>query len=353
MLLRLIAISLLMVAASSARAQEARGNLFPPVDANGNSTGPVPTNAWIDLRQTNLETTTVQKTPPWVEAVHLVAPSSNSGAEPKTVFRVRLAQPQTDFRALLVRLFFDDMAYAQPEVVAWDETGAQVIRSGPLGSGVNLPISDTIIVPTLGTSAIDVEVPGDGSTVRGIYLDWMTSSEVARPASVDQRDLVTTTFNVTPTLRAPAQDSQHFGTVTATLAAETIRIGVTPEEAAGFEFQLEAQPLLALLTFEVATPEVEAAPRVVVNGNDLGPAALVMPDLADPGYRGKMQALVPQMQFQYTGWMRAQKIVPATLLRTGTNDVFILNGGSSPSAVRATQIQLKYMWEKADYLLKP
>ena len=65
-----------------------------------------------------------------------------------------------------------------------------------------------------------------------------------------------------------------------------------------------------------------------------------------------MKSLVRQMEFQYTGWMRAQKMVPADLLKVGTNDVIIISGGAGASAIRATQIQLKYLWDKSDYLLR-
>ena len=59
------------------------------------------------------------------------------------------------------------------------------------------------------------------------------------------------------------------------------------------------------------------------------------------------------MHFHYTGWLRAQKIVPATILKVGTNDLVVVNGtGSGSSAIRATQIQLKYIWDKSDYLLR-
>jgi hypothetical protein len=59
------------------------------------------------------------------------------------------------------------------------------------------------------------------------------------------------------------------------------------------------------------------------------------------------------MRFQYTGWLRAQKLVPAANLRAGTNDILITAGASTgASAIRATQIQLKYLWDKSDYELK-
>jgi hypothetical protein len=111
------------------------------------------------------------------------------------------------------------------------------------------------------------------------------------------------------------------------------------------------QPLLALLTFEVASPRVDSPPEVYVNGTDIGPVTLTLPELADPGYRGETGSLVRQMNFHYTGWLRAQKVVPSTNLSVGTNIITIVSG-SGTSAVRATQIQLKYLWDKSDYLLR-
>src|SRR5436190_3197492 len=251
------------------------------------------------------------------------------------------------------RLFFDDKPGRQPELVAWDESGTHVLRSGPLGSGINLPSSDSVMIPMTGASSIDIEVPGDGKTVRGAYLDWMTSSNVVHPLNADRRDVIPEPFSSMPPLHAPLQDAEHFGTVTATLAAEAIQIGAQIQESAAFQFGIEAQPLAALLTFEVANPRIDAPPEIYVNGQDIGPVSLALPELADPGYRGEMEPLVRQMHFQYTGWLRAQKTVPAGSLKVGTNDLMVVNGaGSGPSAIRATQIQLKYVWDKSDYLLR-
>ncbi|MDQ3080931.1 MAG: hypothetical protein M3R07_01805, partial [Gemmatimonadota bacterium] len=93
---------------------------------------------------------------------------------------------------------------------------------------------------------------------------------------------------------------------------------------------------------------------VYLNRVNLGPASLPLPELADPAYRGEMKPLVRQMRFQYTGWLRAQKLLPASSLRAGPNDVIVIAGAGTPaSAIRATQIQLKYVWEKFDYQLIP
>ena len=351
MLLRIVACALISSVALSARGQQALPqNLSPTVEVP--TAGPAfPEKAWLDLRQNAPVKSTTQTAPDWVESVGMDSPRVVNGVA-KSVFRIRLTKPAGDYSVLFFRLFFDDIPDAQPELVAWDEVGAQILRSGPLGSGIGVSTSESVVIPAQEVSTIDIEVPGDGKTVRGAYMDWMTISEVVRPVNADHRDLIAEPFSALPALHAPEQDTEQFGTVTATLAPETIRIGSTMDKGAAFQFGMEAQPLLALLTFEVASPKIDAPPEVYVNGENVGAATLSLPELADPGYRGEMQSLVTQMSFQYTGWVRAQKIVPASSLKIGTNDVIVVAGqGTSSSAIRATQVQLKYLWEKSDYLL--
>lgn len=283
----------------------------------------------------------------------MTASKTTENGETKSVFRIRVSQPGIDYSVLFFRLFFDDKPGARPELVAWDESGTQVVRSGQLGSGVGLPSSDSVMIPMFGISTIDIEVPGDGKTVRGAYLDWMTSSEVVHPLKAEHRDVIPEPFNSMPALHAPAHDVEQFGTVTATLAADMIRIGPDIQEGAVFQFGIESQPLLAVLTFEIASPRIDSPPEIYLNGESIGPVSLTLPELADPGYRGVMEPLLKQMHFNYTGWLRAQKILPASAIRTGNNDLIILNGpAGSGAAIRATQIQLKYLWDKSDYLLK-
>ena len=254
----------------------------------------------------------------------------------------------------MLRLFFDDKPGQQPTITAWDESGSNVLRSGLLGAGIDLPSSDTVILPMLGISAIDIEVPGDGTTVRGAFMDWMISRNVAHPLSAQPREVMPEPFAAAAPLQIPEQDTETFGTVTATLAPETIRIAASVQHGAAFQFGLEALPLMALITFEVSTPRADSAPEVYLNGENLGPASMTLPDLADPGYQGESERLVAGMRFYYTGWVRGQKLVPAASLKVGTNDLLVISGPGTPvSAIRGTQIQLKYLWDKSDYLLRP
>jgi len=351
MVFRIVALIWLIGATSSALAQEAFSDGLPRKenDATAQSTAE---NAWIDLRQHPSAASRPQSAPSWVEAVNMTSATGMDGT-PRTVFRIRVARPAGDYQVMFFRLFFEDNANTRPEIVAWDESGSQVLRSGELGSGVGLPTSDSVMIPMSGISTLDIEVPGDGKTIRGAYLDWMTSSEVVHPVNAEHRDIIPEPFSSLPPLHSPEQDLEHFGTVTATLASEAITIGSDAQHGATFQFGIETQPLLALLTFEVASPRIDSPPEVYVNGEDVGPATLTLPELADPGYRGQMESLLKEMRFQYTGWLRAQKLIPVGNLKVGANDVIILSGAArSTSAIRGTQVQLKYLWEKSDYLLQ-
>jgi hypothetical protein len=351
MLLRAV-FAILLAAICRVSAQEALTDALPaPGDATQQA---VPESAWLDLRQNSAQNSKPQNAPAWVEALTVLpGETTEGGATTKSIFRIRVTQPSPDYQVLFFRLFFDDKADQQPELVAWDESGTHVLRSGTLGAGLNLPSSDSVLIPMTGASSIDIEVPGDGKTVRAAYLDWMASSEVVHPVNTEHRDVIPEPFSSVPTLHAPPDDLENFGTVTATLAADTIRIDEQTQQNASFQFPIEAQPLTALLTFEVANPRIDAPPEIYLNGQDIGPASLSLPDLADPAYRGEVETLSTQMHFNYTGWLRAQKIVPAASLKAGTNDLVVVNGtGTGASAIRATQIQLKYIWDKSDYLLR-
>ncbi len=346
------AFAIFLAAVCRVCAQEALTEGLPsPVEVTAQS---FPESAWLDLRQNAPRNSKTQNTPAWVEALTLLpGETTELGGTSKSIFRIRVTQPSSDYQVLFFRLFFDDKPNQQPELIAWDESGTHILRSGTLGVGMNLPNSDSVLIPMTGASAIDIEVPGDGKTIRAAYLDWMTTSQVVHPVNAEHRDMIPEPFSSAPALHAPPEDVENFGTVTATLSADPIRIDGETQESAVFQFPIEAQPLTGLLTFEVANPTIDAPPEVYLNGQNIGPVSLTLPDLADPGYRGAVEPLTPQMHFHYTGWLRAQKIVPATILKVGPNDLVVANAvGTGSSAIRATQIQLKYIWDKSDYLLR-
>src|SRR5213592_1686558 len=215
-----VALAIFFAAVSRVCAQEALSEALPsPIDMIAQ---PAPETAWLDLRQTAPRNSKTQNAPAWVEALALLpGETTEGGGMSKSVFRIRVTQPGPDYRVLFFRLFFDDKPNQQPELIAWDESGTHVLRSGTLGSGINLPSSDSVMIPMTGALSIDIEVAGDGKTVRAAYLDWMTSSNVVHPLGAERRDVIPEPFSSMPPLHSPTQDEEHFGTITATLASET------------------------------------------------------------------------------------------------------------------------------------
>ena len=186
---------------------------------------------------------------------------------------------------------------------------------------------------------IDVEVPGDGSTVRGAYLDWMASSEVAHPLHAETRDLIPEPFAGNMPLHMHGHrhrtvwngDRARSPTKHSRSGPSVQKCGVVPI------WDGIATTAGACSRSKLRVPKVDAPPEIYLNGENLGPVTLVLPDLADPGYRGEMRSLVRQMQFQYTGWLRAQKLLPVSRLKVGTNDLIIVaetGPDTPPSAPR-------------------
>ncbi len=216
MVFRLVGIALFLGATSSLYAQEAFNAALRQSANRATSTINSSESAWIDLRQHLPVNSTPQSAPRWVEAVSLNSTTTTNNGNAKSIFRIRIARPSGNYRVLFFRLFFDDQPNAQPELIAWDESGSQVLRSGPLGAGIGVATSDSVVIPMMGASTIDIEVPGDGKTVRGAYLDWMSSDETVHPLSAEHRDVIPEPFSSVPPLHVPKKDVEQFGTVVGT-----------------------------------------------------------------------------------------------------------------------------------------
>src|SRR5215510_201438 len=98
MLLRAV-FAILLAAICRVSAQEALTDaLPPPADPTQQ---PVPESAWIDLRQNTPQNSKTQNAPAWVEALTLL-PAETTEAAPlsKSVFRIRVTQPNPDYKVL-------------------------------------------------------------------------------------------------------------------------------------------------------------------------------------------------------------------------------------------------------------
>jgi hypothetical protein len=341
-----------------------------------------PLTAWLDLRPA-APGATPQTVPSWVESFDFVAarpaaqgrlPQLEFGANgeaitsnaantaedddgrARSVFRIHVAHPNATTDDLQVRVFFDDrVGGPRPRVTAWDELGSELLRSRPLGQGLGLPSSETLTVPMTGVNYLEIEAAEDGTQVRGVFLTWLTRAEVRQPADFAAGGTVREPFHILPgTKRRSRGDSYLYGVVTASLQKAPVVLSPANAPTVNFEVPLERVPMVAVVSFQVLGTNIANPPLLTVNGHEAGGASLYLPDLADPGYQGDAHSADPALSFRYTGWLRAQQVVPGEWLTQGLNTVTLqLSNGSETVAVRSVEVQLKYNWDKFDYVLSP
>lgn len=326
-----------------------------------------------------------QAFPIWLESVQVChsdpndsAPSADapdaatqSKVPPHTTFRLRLRQMPGLNDSLLLRVFFDDRPDAHPVVTAWSETGEQLFSAPPLGAGLTLPASESMSIATKGVDYIEIDVPGDGSTVRKALLSTLKMNQVGTALDFAPAAPVNDPFGSATPATASANDIFLFGRVRATLEPGTVKLvpegtmisgtgdgsAVTSDTNSAsivqFEFNLESEPLLALVTFDILDADPVAPVEATVNNQPLGPVALQLPDLADPGYAGLVRPFM-KMRFHYAGWVRCQQVIPGSALHAGVNTFILqLPADAGPVAVRAVELQLKHEWKKLDYTVSP
>ena len=312
---------------------------------------PTPFSVWLDFEKLSTPNPPKVALPIWLESVQSEPVPARGDSPEQTAFRIRLRRMPHLNPEIQLRVFFQDIAGRSPVVTGWTETGSRLYESPSLGAGLNLPSSATLTVPVDGLDYLDVTVPGDGSNVRGVFAATLRKTEGRATLDFAETGNGDDPFGSGPASKPSVDDLYLYGRTRATLCAETIKL----EPATGldgmlWELQLDASPLAALLTFEVLGADISFPPEITVNDRPLGAVYLQLPDLADPGYRGDVRPLEREMRFQYTGWMRCQKLIPASALSSGLNQLQLrLNKASGPVAVRAVEIQLKHHWQDFDY----
>jgi hypothetical protein len=206
----------------------------------------------------------------------------------------------------------------------------------------------------LNVDYIDVQVPGDGSNVRGIFATSLHSVKIGQARDFTTGDQVVAVFGGGLGLPPEVDDSHLYGRVRATIDPSLMKLTPREQPRGSWEFELEAAPLVAIISFEILNADSTSPPEVIVNDRPLGAASIHLPDLADPGYLGIVRPFDRDMRFRYTGWLTCQKAVPGSALRAGLNNVVLeLNKESGPIAVRAVTLELKHNWQNLDYLLSP
>jgi hypothetical protein len=350
------------------------------------ATQPTPFTALVDFTTWDKQPEGTKSLPIWLESIQIVpsntTPSLDMGlpeqnSEPHTLFRIRLRSIPNLGGRLLLRLFFDDLPGKSPTVSAWSDTQGNLFTSNPLGAGLELPASETLAVPTDGINYIEIDAPGDGQNIRKALLSPLKTAtanaalDFTPPSSPTHPDPVLDPFGNAPSTPSPENDLYLYGRIRATLEPGVVKLSfptahpsAAPQTGTNsssdedhsqvsFEFNLQAAPLLSFVSFEILNADPLAPLQSWINGQPLGSVTPQYPDLADPAYIGQVRSL-QTMRFQYSGWLHAQIIIPASALKTGTNTLtFQLSQSSAPAAIRSVEIQLKNNWQNLDYNIFP
>ncbi len=315
---------------------------------------PTPFSVWLDLVLLSKPGAAKPSLPIWFESFQNEPVAAKDGEPPKTVYRLRIRRMPTLHRELLLRVFFDDLPGVQPAASAWTESGRELFRGPVMGVGASLPTNDSVTVPLDGADYLDIAVPGDGSNIRGVLASSLKDSAAKQTIDFQSPETVQDPFGNSAPAQPAEDDAKLFGRVKATVDTGITRLSPKGGTTAQWQFDLTGQPLTAIVTFEVLNADLAAPPIVTANDGQPGYASIHWPDLADPGFRGESRPLEPAMRFQYTGWVRAQFVVPGNLLHYGGNTVNIsLAADSGTIAIRNVELQLKHNWKHFDYILTP
>lgn len=315
---------------------------------------PTPFSVWLDFRALASPHPPKLSLPIWFESLQSEPVEGPDGVVARTTFRLRFRQLGALNRDLLLRVVFDDVKGRSPVITGWTDGNTRVFEHGPFGAGLNLPTSATVALPMAGVSYIDIAVPGDGGNVRGSFLSSMRRGESLYALDFASPADVSDAFDNLPSNPPAANDSLLFGRVRATIDAGLVTLTPRENTTQVWEFELAATPLVAVLGFEILNADPLSALEVYVNGLAFGPAAMRVPDLADPGYQGVLRPLDRGVRFRYAGWLQCQKAIPGSALHAGINKIELrLPGESGPVAVRSLDLQLKTQWQNLDNLVTP
>ena len=255
--------------------------------------------------------------PIWLRSFQRVRASFADRTAAKTTFRLQLDQLDNSDRDLLLRIFFDDWREDAITVSGRTEAGEEKFARGPFGAGLDLPSSETLIVPIKGIDFIVIETRGDGSNLRGVFMSWLDKSETRHALDFAQPPALTDPFDNSPSQYPPLDDLLLGGRIRATIDPGLAKLTprTTPSET--WEFDLAAPPFLAVLSFEILNADPLAPLEVLVNDHLLGPAAMRAPDLADPAY----QSVVRPVDRGGTTPAGSLPKLSGVALRAGTNKV--------------------------------
>lgn len=185
---------------------------------------PTPFTVYLDFKALFSPGAPLPSFPIWLESVNTESQKNGEGMIVKTGFRLRFRKMAGLNDELMLRVFFDDQKDTSPVVSAWNEIGRRALEPRALGLGIGLPTSETVTIPMTDVDYVEIEVPGDGSNVRGAFLSSVKKIETRTTLDFDPPTELTDPFQATAPAPARESDAYLFGRVKATLDDAIIKL---------------------------------------------------------------------------------------------------------------------------------
>jgi len=281
-----------------------------------------------------------QSIPSWMHGPPVFAPGHGA----RVAFR--LSPPVG--RDLLLQFVFDETEGSLLRV-EWlrDGTSTPVVIAQDLCEGLGVPNQRQLLISAsnLGGNGTLLLQGGGRLSVNRVKFEWVSertmlaSSSRYVPVVVTASRLTLAEADVDGGPRLPLQDEWRERVVRAALTekAELLTPSITLVPT------LEQAPVQARLEALLAGVYLDQEVWLIVNDHEVGPLAIDVPTLEDPGHLG-----VPGREMQFAGWRRANIHVPAHLLLPGENSVLLelrspINAGYVNKAhVRDAVLELSY-----------
>jgi hypothetical protein len=253
--------------------------------------------------------------PQWMHGPPVAAP----GVGARVAFRL---SPPAE-RDLLVHFVFDE-ADGSGLRVEWLRDGQSTpeVLAENLGEGLGVPNQRPLLISAsrLGGNGSLLLQGGANLNVNRVRFEWVAErtllSTSARyvPVVVTASRLTLAEADVDGQPRPALQDewSERIVRAPLTESAELLTSSIEVRT------NLEQAPVLARLEASFSGVYLDQEVWLVVNNQELGPMAIEVPTLQDPGHLG-----TPGREVVFAGWRRASMHIPSHLLMPGENSILL------------------------------
>jgi hypothetical protein len=281
-----------------------------------------------------------QPIPAWMHGPPVSAPSNGA--------RVAFALSPPPGRDLLLQFVFDETDGTSLRV-EWMRDGSSTpdVISQNLCEGLGVPNQRQLLISAsnLGGNGTLLLQGGGKLSVNRVKFEWVSertmlaSSSRYVPVVVTASRLTLAEADVDGGPRPLLQDEWRDRVVRAVLTekAEVLTPSLTLLPT------LEQAPVQSRFEALLAGVYLDQEVWLVVNDQEVGPLAIDVPTLEDPGHLG-----LPGRELQFAGWRKANIHVPAHLLLPGENSVLLelrspVNSGYRNKAhIRDAMLELSY-----------